>query len=148
MAASSSIFGKLFKKITSEKRVSLPDYVKRVAKTGELPSEDSLVANKDLLTLRYGQTTYDVIRQLSKFSPDLSAAVFSFVRLSITRGYTLIARDFEGGVNTEATTFVQQIAKIFDSTDDAKGFNNAKSSIRSLAESLALELVRYGALCG
>ena len=143
-----NIFTNLFKKVTSSKRVSLPDYVKRVGKSGEFSTEDKLNTNKDLLQYRYGQSTFDVVKEFAKVSPDLSAALFSYLRLAISGRYTLVSRNFDGTVNVEATQWAQQVSKAFDCTDDTAGFNGGFSTIRSLSESLAKDLVRYGAVCG
>jgi hypothetical protein len=101
---------------------------------------DRHTANLDLLTLRNGVTTKQTIRDLSKVSPDLSASVWAYQRLVVTREFMAVARNQDGTVNPQANAALQQVlARMNYLTDYAQGFSNI-SGIHAVAESLAKEL--------
>jgi hypothetical protein len=105
-----------------------------------LASTDRRTANLDLLTLRNGASTKATIRDLSKVSPDLSASVWAYQRMVVTRNYVSVARNQDGTANPEATSALQQVlARMNFLTDYSEGFNNI-SGIHALAETLTKEL--------
>jgi len=124
-----------------------PSFSKRTKTTSgdqRLVAADRQTANLDLLTLRNGTTTKATIRDLAQVSPDLSASVWAYQRLVVTKGFTAVARNQDGTANPEATAALQQIlARMNYLTDYAQGFNNI-SGIHAVAESLARELRLYG----
>jgi len=135
---------------------SLPSYITsaRQSKDSFLPVEDLNLANLDITDLRYAATTPGVLRKLAKASPDLSAAIFSALRLALSSTYLAIARNLDGTINEEGTALVQQMCRKFDllSSDPATagagnkasaGYN-AYPSIRSAGESLGKELLMLG----
>jgi len=130
------------------KPLAQPSFSKRTKTTNgdqRLVAADRQTANLDLLTLRNGTTTKSTIRDLSKVSPDLSASVWAYQRLVVTKGFTGVARNQDGTANPEATAALQQVlARMNYLTDYAQGFNNI-SGIHAVAESLTLELRQYGA---
>ncbi len=110
-----------------------------------LASTDRRTANLDLLSLRNGTSTKSTIRDLSKVSPDLSASVWAYQRMVVTRGFTTVARNQDGTANPQATEALQQVlARMNYLTDYAEGFTNV-SGIHGVAESLARELRIEGA---
>lgn len=110
----------------------------------KLTATDRRTANLDLLTLRNGLTTKSTIRDLAQVSPDLSASVWAYVRLAVSKNFTAVARNQDGTANPEATAALQQVlARMNYLTDYAQGFNNI-SGIVAVAESLARELRLYG----
>lgn len=129
------------------KAQAAPSFSKRTATTrGDqtLSATDRRTANLDLLTLRNGTSTKATIRDLSAVSPDLSASVWAYQRLVVTRGFKAIARNQDGTVNPEATQLVQQLLARFNFlTDYTDGFSGM-SSIHAVAEALAMELRLYG----
>ena len=109
-----------------------------------LTATDRRTANLDLLTLRNGTTTKSTIHDLAATSPDLSASVWAYIRMVVTRNFTAVARNQDGTPNPEATAAVQQILARFNYlTDYVDGFSGV-SSIHSVAESLTKELRLYG----
>lgn len=112
-----------------------------------LPRADRRLANLDLLTYRQGNDSYRIIRDYVAASPDLSNAVFSYLRVGIPEDYTVLARNPDGTVNPEATRLVQQIVARFDFFPQDGGFSGG-TSLRSVSESLVKELVMYGSLAG
>jgi len=127
---------------------SLPSYLTR-AKTqanSDLPRNDRALANTDTITLRNGADTRVVIRDLVASNPDLSAAVFGFLRTAITSEYKLVARNMDGSFNREATILAQQIATRFDEVQDYSDGFSGINSIRSTSESLGKEVLQYGAM--
>lgn len=129
------------------KAVAQPSFSKRTKTTNgdqRLVAADRQTANLDLLTLRNGTTTKSTIRDLSKVSPDLSASVWAYQRLVVTKDFTAVARNQDGTANPEATATLQQIlARMNYLTDYAQGFNNV-TGIHAVAESLTKELITYG----
>ncbi|VTU32231.1 hypothetical protein H4CHR_02970 [Variovorax sp. PBS-H4] len=110
-----------------------------------LSATDRRTANLDLLTLRNGTSTKSTIRDLAKVSPDLSASVWAYQRMVVTRNFTAVARNQDGTPNPEATAAVQQIIARFNYlTDYTDGFSGV-SSIHAVAESLTKELRIEGA---
>jgi hypothetical protein len=113
-----------------------------------LPRTDRRLATTDTLTFRNGASTSKVIRDFSAASPELSSAIFSYLRVGITAGYTAVARNLDGTANPEATALLQQIINRFDVLPDyTLGFNGV-ASLQSCSESLAKELMFEGAMCG
>lgn len=129
------------------KQQSQASFSKRTKTTSgdqRLAQTDRQTANLDLLTLRNGTTTKSTIRDLSQVSPDLSAAVWAYQRLVVTRGFSAVARNQDGTANPQATATLQQVlARMNYLTDYAQGFNNI-TGIHAAAESLTKELVTYG----
>lgn len=110
----------------------------------KLTAADRRTANLDLLTLRNGTTTKQTIRDLAQVSPDLSASVWAYQRLVVTKDFRAVARNQDGTANPEATAALQQVmSRMNYLTDYAQGFNNI-SGIHSVAEILARELRLYG----
>jgi len=127
---------------------TLPSFSKRTAtSTGDqkLSATDRRTANLDLLTLRNGVTTKATIRDLASVSPDMSASVYAYQRMVVTRNFTAVARNLDGTVNVPGTELVQQLIARFNYlTDYTDGFSGM-SSIHALGEALGLELRLYGA---
>ena len=134
---------------------SLPSYITsaRQSKDSFLPVEDLNLANLDITDLRYAASTPAVLRKLAKASPDLSAAIFSALRLALSTTYLAIARNLDGTINEQGTALVQQMCRKFDllnadplGSTSAKGpvGYNAYPSIRAAAESLGKELLMLG----
>jgi hypothetical protein len=113
-----------------------------------LPQVDPRLINTDLTTLRNATTTWDAVRDFVRGSPDLSAAVTSYIRTGITSGYTAFARNPDGTVNEEATKLLAQIlARMNVLNDYTIGYDDSMS-IRSLSEAWAKELMFYGGMGG
>lgn len=130
------------------KQQTLPSLTKRTATTtgdNKLIAIDRRTASTDLLTLRNGITTKATIRDLAAVSPDMSAAVWAYQRMVVTRGFSAVGRNLDGTLNIPATQLAQQLLTRFNFlTDYTDGFSGM-SSLHALAESLALELRLYGA---
>lgn len=129
---------------------SFPSYLKTTKVTdAPLPAADRRLANTDTTTLRNGASTRATIRDFVAASPDLSAAVWAFIRLGIPQKYSASARNMDGTFNREATLLAQQLLTRFDLLPDyaADGFTGPQS-VRSVSESAAKELVQYGSCSG
>jgi hypothetical protein len=110
-------------------------------------NKDRRLANTDITTLRTGQTTFKVISDFVRASPDLSAAVTACVRTGVTSGYTAVAKNPDGTVNAEATGALAQIITRLNVLNDYSiGFDDSQS-IRALSETWALEILKTGAMC-
>lgn len=114
-----------------------------------LSETDMGVASLDVTSLRYtASNTKDLVRKASKVSPELSAAITSYIRTAITQGYTAMAYNLDRTFNREATLAAAQVLTSFDVLQDYTiGFDDSPS-MRSLSESFARELLTNGALCG
>ncbi len=127
---------------------SFPSYLKTTKPgTDVLPQADRRLANSDTTTLRNGANTRAIIRDFCAASPDLSAARWAYLRIGLPQKYSAVARNTDGSINPEATRLVQELLTRFDLLPDySEGFTGAQS-IRSVSESLALDLIMYGS-CG
>lgn len=102
-------------------------------------------ANVDANSLRNGASDSQIIRDFSRASPDLSAAVSAYLRTGIPSGYTAIAKNRDGTCNRDGTILVQQLLSMINVLPDySEGFSNTPS-IRSLAEQLGQEILWEGA---
>lgn len=129
-------------KVTNKQNTQASVSKRTKTSTGDskLVAADRRTANLDLLTLRNGVTTKATIRALSKVSPDLSASVWAYQRMVVTRNFSAVARNLDGTLNPEATGLVQQLLSRFNYlTDYTDGFNGM-SSVHALGEALTLEL--------
>lgn len=114
-----------------------------------LTMEERRLASTDVTSFRNGTDTRKVIRDFVFASPDLSAAVWAYLRLGIPQGYTVVARNLDGTFNRDATQLCQQLITRFNYLPDyiTDGFTGPQS-IRSTSESLAKELIMYGSCAG
>lgn len=110
-----------------------------------LAKNDRRLATTDITTFRAGASTSKVIRDFVASSPDLSAAVFAYLRVGITKGYTVVAMNPDGTFNPEATNLAQQITQRMDYMPDYSTGFSGTWSLRSVSEALAKELVMEGA---
>lgn len=128
----------------------LPSYL-RTAKPNPktaLAFNDPRLMNSDITTLRTGASTRDVIRDFVRASPDLSAAVTSYIRTGVTDGWTAVAKNLDGTVNPDATELLAQIITRMNVLNDYTiGFDDSPS-LRSLAETWAKEMMQYGGMAG
>ena len=117
--------------------------------TAVLQQEDRRLASKDITTYRAGTETRTIIRDFVAASPDLSAAVWAYVRLGIPDKFHVVARNMDGTFNRDATQLAQQLITRFDLLPDyiTDGFTGPQS-IRAVSESLARELIMYGSCSG
>jgi len=124
----------------------MPGYLKTATPTtAPLPVNDRRLMNTDITTLRNQGSTAQVMRQMVAATPDLSAAVFSYIRAAITSSYTAVAKNPDGTFNRDATSLLQQLIVRFDVLNDyTEGFSGI-SSMRSNSESFAKEILTYGA---
>jgi len=129
---------------------ALPSYL-RSADTdasNALPRLDRRLAGTDIARLSRQRGTQALLRDLAHASPDLSAAMFSYIRTAVTRDYNAVARNLDGTINVEGTRLVQQLLTRFDVLPDyTEGFAGTHS-IRSIAESWGKELFIYGGIAG
>jgi len=125
----------------------LPTYLRSANQSPDtfLQQDDLRLANTDIETLRFGQTTSATLRQLAKASPDLSAAASAFNRVGIPEKYTVLSRNLDGTLNEPGTQLIQELCRRFDLLGPTDGGYSAYPSIRSNSESLGKELYLLGA---
>ncbi len=127
-----------------------PSYLRTTKVTDAvLPQTDRRLASTDTTTLRNGANTWAIIRDFVAASPDLSAAVWSYIRLGIPQKFTAVAKNPDNTFNREATLLVQQLITRFNLLPDyaTDGFTGPQS-IRATSESLAKEIIQYGSCAG
>jgi hypothetical protein len=131
------------------KQQSLPSYATSAKMPQQpLPKSDKALATTDPLTFRTGASTSQVLRDFAQASPELSSAIFSYLRVGISSGYKAVAYNLDGSANPDATSLLYAIIKRIDVLPDyTQGFNGV-ASLQSLSESLAKELLFEGAMCG
>lgn len=130
--------------------LTFPSYLKTTKTTDSiLPQADRRLASIDTTTLRNGANTWAIIRDFVAASPDLSAAVWAYVRLGLPQKYTSVAKNLDNTFNREATMLVQQLLTRFNLLPDyaTDGFTGPQS-VRATSESLARELMMYGSGAG
>ena len=115
----------------------------------KLPEADRRLATTDTLSYQSGSSTKKVIRDFVAASPDLSAAVWSYLRVGIPSRYTAKAMNAaDGTFNVDATKLLQQIIARMDTmTAYDDGFSSIPS-LKSVSESLAREMIMYGSMAG
>lgn len=120
-----------------------PDSSKTLSRT------DRQLSSKDITTYRSNTDSRKVIHDFVYSSPDLSAAVWAYLRVGIPSKYTAIACSAtDNTIDVAATGVLQQIIARMDTmTPYDEGFSNVQS-LKSLSESLGKELLMYGALAG
>ena len=110
------------------KQQTLPGYrTQRTTSAAAIRKTDRGLANTDLLSFRTGRDTSTVVRDLVAASPDISAAVATYLRVGIPEDYTaMIGRNMDGTINPEATALAHQLLRRFTYVPDyALGFNPA-----------------------
>lgn len=128
------------------KALSLPSFLKSAPNPNNIIArEDRGLANTDVTTFRTDTDSRKVIRQFVKSSPDLSAAVFHYIRTGISDRYTAVCKNLDGSFNPEATATLQAVIQRLDVLGDYRDGFIGTNSLRSTAESLAFEFVCYGA---
>lgn len=129
---------------------TLPSYLTTATPNPDsaVPLTDRRLFNTDLLNLRTGLNTRQVIRDFVRASPDLSAAVTAYVRTGITSGYTAVAKNPDGTFNPDATNTLHQVITRMNILNDyTLGFDDSLS-IRSVSETWARDLLMTGAMSG
>ena len=126
--------------------LAMPSFLKSAPNPANvLPRTDRALANTDVTTFRTESDSRETIRKFVAASPDLSSAVFAYLRTGITDSYVAVAKNLDGSFNVEATASLQAIIQRFDVLGSYSNGYSSGLSIRSLSESLAKELVMYGA---
>lgn len=132
------------------KTQSVPSYLTTATPNTSSPltRDERNLVNTDLTASRSGRTTYEVLRNFVKGSPDLSAAVTSYVRTGITNGHVAVARNMDGTVNRPATEALTRVLVWMNTLNDYTNGYDGTPSLRSLCESWARELMIYGGMAG
>lgn len=131
------------------KALALPSFLRSAPNPANvLPRTDRNLANVDVTTFRSESDSRATIRKFVAASPDLSAAVFAYLRVGITDKYVAVARNLDGTFNTEATASLQAILQRMDVLGSYSDGFSSGMSIRSVSESLTKELVMYGSCAG
>lgn len=129
---------------------AMPSYLKtaKPSTTAPLLRTDRGLASLDVSTYRIGADSREVIRNFTRASPELSAAVGAYVRTGVTSNYTAVARNLDGTCNPEATsTLLQLISRMDVLNDYTMGYDDSYS-LRTLCEVWARDIVTQGAMCG
>lgn len=134
-------------KVRSRDLISTPSYISGATSKGtQLPLTDRRLLTTDLTTYRNSSDTRKAIRDFVAASPDLSASVYAYLRLAITRGYVAVGRNMDGSFNREATTLAQQLITRFDLLGGSYGDGfSGTQSMRSNSESMGKDLMQTGA---
>ena len=126
---------------------TIPSYKTQVGRaTSALTQGDRRLANTDVTTYRTGANTRAVLRDMAGSSPDLSSTLNAYNRVGIPSRYTVIARDMDGAINRESTKIAQELLRRLCFLGDPSLGWNPTTDVQSLSESLARELVLYGAM--
>ena len=131
--------------------LATPSHIKRASNAGKrgddkIAEEDRRTAQLDVLSQRIQPTTKDTIRVLGTVSPDMSASVYAYIRLAVTRNFTAVAYHQDGTINTEATVATQALLNRLNYLQDYTDGFAGVSSIHAIAESLVKECRFYGSM--
>lgn len=131
------------------KQQSYPGYAVGVTPSESvLRREDLALANTDILSFRTDNDSRKLLAKLVRANPDMAGALNAYLRVGLTRNYKCWADNMDGTINREATLYAQQLVRRFDLVPNyvEEGFSQT-ASIRSVAESLGLEIMVNGAMC-
>lgn len=114
-----------------------------------LPQTDRRLASTDTnVTYRNASSTSKLLREMVASNPEFGVAIFSYLRVALTDGYSAVAYNPDKTPNPEATAMLQQIIARFDVLPDySLGFNSVQSLL-SVSECLAKEILLEGAMMG
>ena len=118
------------------------------AGTSAVRQTDRQLLTTDRLTARNSAGTNAALRTLSYSSPDMSSAIYAVLRTGIPEKYTLVARDMDGNIDPDATQMAQSLVRRLTFLGNVDGSYGNQLSLQSLSESLARELLIYGACSG
>lgn len=127
---------------------TVPSYTRSATViAGQYVRQDIGIANLDITNFaRSSAKTSDVIRTLMRANPDLSGAAAAYIRTGIPEKYKLIARNDDGTLNVKATKLAMSLARRMESSPDyLNGFTQI-STLRSIAESLGMEILKTGSM--
>lgn len=132
-------------KVRTRDRVSYAGYVQSTRPSdSRLPLVDRNLVNTDFTTYRNAGDTRAVLREFIASSPDLSSAVFAYLRTAITSGYLAVAKNPDGSFNREATNLLLQLITRMDLLADYSQGYNGSASLRSTSEAMGKEIMAYG----
>jgi hypothetical protein len=137
-------------KVRGRQQLSVPSYLTsaNASSRSVLPRDDRRLLNTDITGYRQtSRDSRDAVRNFVAASPDLSSAVFNYLRLAISRRYTAVARNMDGTINPDATATLQQIITRFNYLGAYDQGFSTSATLRSVSEQLGKELLLYGA-CG
>ena len=129
---------------------SLPSYLNNAKPNPAMAFllADRRLASKDISTYRSGTSTRQTIRDFARSSPDLSAAVASYIRAGITDSSTAVAKNPDGTLNPQATAALAHMLTRMNVLNDYTIGYDSSPSVRSLCETWAGELIMYGGCAG
>lgn len=132
------------------KQQSFPGFATGTTPTASaLRREDLSLASTDILTFRTETDSRKMLARLVRANPDLGAAVSAHLRVGLTQKYRCWARNMaDGSINRDASMLALDLLRRWDLVPNyvEEGFSQT-SSIRSVAESMGLELLINGATC-
>lgn len=129
------------------KQQSYPGFATNVTPTeSALRRTDLALANTDILSFRAESDSRKMLAKLVKANPDLSAAASAFLRVGLTQEYRIWARNMDGTFNRDASQLAHELVMRWDLVPNyaEEGFSQT-ASLRSLAETLGLEILTNGA---
>ena len=129
--------------------MTTPSHLKRAggASSGgdsKMAENDRRSATTDISQTRLNGSTKATIRTMSQVSPDVSASVYAYTRMVVTRDFVAVARNRDGTCNPEATTLCQQVMTRFNYLQDYTDGFSGMFSIHSIGEAMVRELLIEG----
>lgn len=110
----------------------------------KIRADDRNLAATDIARMNRMMGTREILLNLSHTSPDISAAVNAYIRTSLTRSFTAVARNPDGTANREGTALLWQIINRMNYMPDYSVGYTDSSSLREVCESMARELILNG----
>ena len=129
--------------------VSVPGYRTRVATSAsalQKPTVQSATLDR-VSDAKTKTSDYQVLKALSKNSPELSAAISLKLRTAITDRYKLFGRNLDGQVDVNITGLAHELLRRLTFLGNPDGSYGAQQTLQSISESLGQELMLTGAAC-
>lgn len=129
--------------------VSVPGYRTRVTtSTSALQKPTVQSATLDRVADAKTKTgDYQVLKALSKNSPEMSSAISLKLRTAITDRYKIFGRNLDGQVDVAVTSLAQELLRRLTFLGNADGSYGSQQTLQSISESLGQELMLTGAAC-
>ena len=129
------------------KQQTIPSFRTQAQRSASLLTRtDRGLANTDITTFRNGTDTRSILNNLARSNPDLAATVNAYLRVGIPDTYTIIARDFDGQVNVEATKRAQEVMRRMTFVGDPTLGYNPTTDLQSVSESMGIDLLLTGSM--
>lgn len=129
---------------------SYPGYRRQVAASTapiSKPTKQAVTLDR-ALDARSTVNDYATLKTMMQHSPELATATSLLLRTGIPEEYTIFGRNMDGVVDREITAIAQELLRRLTYMGNVDGSLGTQQALQSLSETLALDLLQKGAMCG